>query len=336
MSASEFTIRFPAERSAELIACEREKTPLRPNEIEGKTLYSLISPGTELNVYCGHYVRNNLSWGRFPFTPGYAAVCEVERTGAAVTDIAPGDRVFCIGFHRTFQRIDRDQCIPIPARLDPAHAPFARIMNITMTTLILTSAHPPDRVLVTGLGPVGLLGALIFQRCGYRVCACDPVGQRRDIARAAGVRDVHETVPLANPAIAGSIGLHLECSGHEQAILDGTQVVRKKGEIVLVGVPMVRRTELYAQELLHRIFRNWITLRSGNEWQAPKHPNGPGEPSLFDNMSVALQWLADTSVPVAGLYHLISPTEPGKVYERALHGQYEKPALVLDWSLVRS
>jgi threonine dehydrogenase-like Zn-dependent dehydrogenase len=332
MSRREYAIRFPSEQKAELIPCERDDTPPGPSELEGKTLYSLISPGTELNVYLGHYVKQNLSWGRFPFTPGYAAVCEVERVGEAVEDIARGDRVFCMGYHRSFQRVSREQAIAVPPACSSEHAPFARIMNITMSTLTTTAARPPARVLVTGLGPVGLLGALIFRRCGYTVIACDPVPSRREIAREAGLADVREAVPVDDEAVAGRVALHLECSGHELAVLDGTRVVRKKGELVLVGVPMVRRTELYAREILNNVFRNWIVLRSGNEWQVPKVAASRGEPSLFGNMTAALDWLADGTIPVDTLYHKLAPVDPQDIYQKILNKEYEKPAVLLDWS----
>ncbi len=332
MSRQEFALCFPGEQQAEYVACSRDETPLAPLDIEGRTLYSLISPGTELNVYLGQYVRQDLAWGRFPFTPGYAAVCEVERAGADVSDIAPGDRVFCMGLHRSFQRVSREQCLPVPRECRSEHAPFARIMNITMSTLTTTAARPPARVLFTGLGPVGLLGALVFQRCGYRVTACDPVEQRQECARQAGLRDVRRAVPVDDPAVAGDIALHMECSGHEQAVGDGTRVVKKKGELVLVGVPMVQRTELYAQQILNAVFRNWIVLRSGNEWQVPKHPASKGEPSLFGNMAAALEWLAEGSVPADDLYLSLQPNEPQEIYQNILNKKYEKPAVLLDWT----
>ena len=44
-------------------------------------------------------------------------------------------------------------------------------------------------------------------------------------------------VPVEDPAYAGEVELVIECSGHEQAAFDGCRIVRKRGEVVLVGAP---------------------------------------------------------------------------------------------------
>jgi threonine dehydrogenase-like Zn-dependent dehydrogenase len=331
-NAKEFTIRFPSAENAEFIPDQRDDSPLKPDEVSGHTLYTLVSPGTELNVYRGEYVKQNLAWGRFPFIPGYAAAVEIEAVGSDVTDCKPGDRAFCMGFHRTWQRFAREQIILAPKGCSSKHIPFARLMNITMTTLTTTEARPGAIILVTGLGPVGLLGALMFQRCGYRVIGCDPLESRQKAAVEAGLKDVRAAVPVDDPNLAGAVAMHLECSGHEQAVLDGCSMVRKRGEIVLVGVPMVRKTELYAQEVLNKVFRNWLVLRSGTEWWTPKFATNKGEPSLYGNMATAMDWMADGSVKVDSLCEEMTPENPQEIYQNLLNRSYEKPTVLLDWT----
>ncbi len=40
-------------------------------------------------------------------------------------------------------------------------------------------------------------------------------------------------------------------------------MIRKRGEVVLVGVPWVRRTDIYAHEILCRVFYDFVDMRSG-------------------------------------------------------------------------
>ena len=69
------TVTFTGNETAALITQEVEPR-LGPTEVAGRTLASLVSPGTELN---GSYLGQN-----FPRTPGYSAVFEVEHVGTDV------------------------------------------------------------------------------------------------------------------------------------------------------------------------------------------------------------------------------------------------------------
>ncbi len=145
---------------------------------------------------------------------------------------------------------------------------FCRLMGVSWTTLVTTTARPPDPVVVTGLGPVGNLAAQIFQAAGYAVTAVDPVASRRTLAKQVGLTDVQETVPAIEVALA------VECSGHEQAVLDCCQHVRKRGEVVLVGVPWRKRSELSAFDLLHAVFHRYAVLPLLQKTCRPKRANG--------------------------------------------------------------
>jgi len=76
--------------------------------------------------------------------------------GQDVADVRAGDLMFGMGPHRSFQRFARADVLPLPPGLSPASAVFARMMGVTMSTLVTTTARPPARVLVSGLGLVGL------------------------------------------------------------------------------------------------------------------------------------------------------------------------------------
>ena len=325
---SERRIVFTADETAEMQDFERDDAPLGADEIAGKTLYTLISPGTELNMYDGSYNRAGIAFGSFPCNPGYAASFEVEQVGSDVKDIKPGDKVFCMGLHSTHQRYPREQVIPLPAGLDPVAGPFARLMNVTLSTVTTTIARPPATIVVTGLGPIGLLGAMMFQRCGYNVIACDPIEARQEIARSKGLTDVRAAVPTGEGI---KVPLVLECSGHEQAVLDGLDVLEARGELVLVGVPMNRRTDIYAQEVLNKVFRNRVVIRTGSEWEVPKQPTAYRQNSNFGNMAGALKWLADGSISVDDLYMVMKPEDPQAIYQDVLNKRTEKMFVVLNW-----
>ena len=323
---SEFEIVITAAERAELQALRSNAplpdSPIGEHDVAGHTLASLVSPGTELaSAFTGK---------NFPAYPGYSCVYRVERVGAGVTDIKPGDTVFAMGNHRSYQRHARDRVVPVAAELDPAVAVIARLMGVSMSTLITTTARPSANVIVTGLGPVGHLAAKIFHASGYRVLGCDPVAWRRNMISGAGIA-VSASIPVKDPAIADKIDLVVDCSGHEQAVLDACNVVRKRGEVVLVGVPWKQRTELSAHALTHAIFHRYVVLRGGWEWELPMDAADFRCGSIMGNLGAAVEWLRQGRVNVKGFADHASPADAQRVYSDLLSQKKETLTTVFDW-----
>lgn len=321
---TEHAVVVTAYEQAELSVVKRDRSPLAPNEVSGRTLATLISAGTEL---AGQYQGK-----KFPSQPGYSAAFQVEEVGSEVTDLKPGDLAYCMGGHRTWQRATRDRVLPVPAGVAAEHAVFARLMGVTMSTLTTTTARPPEMMVVSGLGLVGHLGAQIFNASGYRVVACDPDARRREIAVEKGLPTVLERTPVDDPAYQNQVALVLECSGHEQAALDGCRIVKKKGEVALVGCPWRPRADLTAHAVLHAVFHRYVVLRSGWEWELPLDPTEFRTNSIFGNFAAALSWLAEGRVRVDGLYTSVSPREAQQAYQDLLHLRAERLAVVFDWT----
>ncbi len=295
------------------------RSPLGPAQVAGPTLVTLVSPGTEL------------AWAYtapqgFPLHPGYAAVFQVEEVGPEASRLAPGEVALCMGPHAGWQQVEAADTIPLPAGLPPEHGACARLMGVSMSTLTTTSARPPEPVGVTGLGPIGHFAAQIFQAAGYEVVAVDPLVARRDYARGAGVVRVAETLPSD-----GEFALIMDCSGHEGAALDACRCVRQGGEVVLIGTPWARRTDLTAHELLHAIFHRYVHLRSGWEWEVPLHPAPFRHNSILGQFTGALRWLAEGRIVVDGLYTLHVPSEAQEVYQALLHRRADRLLAMFDW-----
>ena len=316
---------FTAREKAELLT-KTHDAELAPTEIAGHTVATLVSPGTELN---GSYIPDRPD-RKFPREPGYAAAFVVDQVGADLEGISVGDVRYCMGKHASYQIAEVSTTLPVPDGLDPAIAIYARLMGVSMTTLVTTAARPPDAVVVTGLGPVGLLAAQNFNANGYTVIGCDPDAERRELAGRLGINEAVANV--ADVSAAGSVALLLDCSGHEAAVVEGAKVVRKRGEVVLVGAPWSRRTELHAHELLNTIFFNYIDVRSGWEWELPRQPDEFRHRSIFGNFATALNWLAQGKVRVDGIGLRTRPDGAQAAYQSLLHRKCECPTIIFDWN----
>ena len=317
-------VTFTALEVATLVASPRDPKPLDPDEVAGPTLASLTSPGTELE---GAYLGK-----RFPAYPGYAAVFQVAQLGAEVTDLKVGDLVYAMGKHSSWQRQKRAMVVPVPAGLPAHHAVFARLMGVSMSTLYTTKARPGEKVVVSGLGPVGHLAAQQLHACGYQVAGIDPVASRRDLLAAQGIPAVFASAPSEDPAWKDQVAMVVECSGHEAAVLAACKLVRKGGEVVMIGVPWRKRADLQAFDLLHAVFHRYVHLRSGWEWELPMHPQPFVSGSIFGSFRTALQSLATGRVKVADLAELRHPSECQAVYQGLLHQTLQRPCVVFDWT----
>ena len=326
-----WSVTFTQREQAELVEHIESSVDPEPGEVAGPTLFTLISPGTEVS---GGYLGQQGQ--RFPKVPGYAAVFQVAQVGAGITGIQPGETRFCMGPHRSWQRVAAADTLSVPAGLLPEHATFARLMGVIMATLVTTAAAPPAWAMVTGLGPVGHLGAQIFRACGYSVLAVDPDARRQEFARQVGIEHVFAAVPVDDARFARQVALQIECSGHEQAVVDGCRLLAKGGEISLVGAPWARRSEAFAYELTERIFFDYLTVRSGWEWQLPRHVEPFRQHSTFGNFATAMAWLRAGRVQVDGLYSVEDPRAAQRVYQELLHRRAPALAQVFDWRPFKS
>jgi threonine dehydrogenase-like Zn-dependent dehydrogenase len=289
---------------------------LGANEVRGKTVCTLISPGTELAA--------NYTGTTFPSFPGYAAVFAAEDIGADFKGISAGDLLFCMGGHRSVQHVEARAARQVPMDLLPEKAVLARLMGVSMTTLMTTTARPGDRVLITGAGPVGFLAAQVFALSGYDVLVAEPDAGRRRQVEQSGIRSVF------------AVALVVECSGHEQAVLDACGVVRKRGEVVLVGVPWRRQTDAFAHELLSLVFHKYVVVRSGWEWEVPHHAADFSPHGIHTGFDTALRWLADGRIRTDGLITHVDPRDAQRAYQDLLHRRAQGLFTVFDWTRIVS
>ena len=161
--------------------------------------------------------------------------------------------------------------------------------------------------------------------------AIDPVAGRRALAQSLGLADVRDTVPADQAALGGAIQLAVECSGHERAVIDCCKVAAKRGEVVLVGVPWKKRCDASAFEVLHAVFHRYVVLRSGWEWEVPRHARDFIVGSIHGDLAGALRWLKQGRVKVEGLASRVKPAQAQEVWQDLLN-QRGAPTAVFDWA----
>lgn len=315
---------FSGHRKVDLGDWADNTAPLNPDEIRGPSLATLVSPGTEIGgVFDAPREKPQLS--------GYAAIFRAEQIGSNITDIKPGQLLFSMGAHCSYQSTYRGHVQHVPEGLTPERALFARLTGVSWSTLITTIARPTDRVVVFGLGPIGNLAAQLFTAAGYTVIAIEPVAWRRELARKCGLSDVRESVDLTSPEWGGGVALTIDCSAHEKAILTACMITRKGGEVVLIGVPWKQRSDVPAFDILKEVFFRYLRLRSGWEWEVPTHPRDFTVGSINGNLISALDWINRGKIIVDPLFRVVKPANAQEVYDNLLVQKEQLLSYVFDW-----
>lgn len=310
-----------------------EDRPLGSDEIRGDTIVTLISQGTEMGWAAGE---------DFPVRPGYAAVFKVNEIGDDVEGVEIGELRFCMGYHRQTQQHAVHNTLKLPSGMKPEVALLTRLMGVSMTTLMTTRARPGDKVVICGAGPVGILAAHIFSIGGYDVSVVEPDAMRRSQVQQSGIVEVHEKMPLRNAEYLKKVALVVDCSGHEAAVVEGCQIVRPMGEVVLVGVPWRKHTNLSAHEIMNAVFFGFVTVRGGWEWEVPLHSRNfvweellegynNASHSTFGGFETAMRWLSQGRFDLTDLITLVRPSEPKKVYAEIATRSITAPFIVYDW-----
>ncbi len=337
-------IRIPRQYEVHIEDFEIDDGALQGTEILLGTHYTLISPGTELAIYTAldEDVYKSGSWCGYPFSPGYASVGEVIRTGQHVPKINKGDVVFTYSNHASIARVDpaRTICLKLPADIDEKDSLFARMATIAMTALRVSDGELGDNVAVIGLGLVGNMAAQFFTLAGMNVIGVDLIDKRLEIAKKCGVKyavnpsreDVKERVM----ELTGGEGCEVtvEAIGNPRTIETCCQITKALGEVVLLGSP---RGE-YATDLtdilnyVHLWPRGCLTFKGAHEWRLPIHQVEGSKHSIERNTRIGLRLISEGRLRVNELLtHTVKPEGIREAYEGLLNRKDEYLGVVIDW-----
>ena len=150
------------------------------------------------------------------------------------------------GAFRNLLVCDAVQCEKVAPGVPLELAALAEPFSVTLHGVSRAGPLLGKRVLVSGCGPIGTLAIAAARVHGAaEVVAVDVTDQTLAIARAMGA---HETINVAQDrgwvqrygadglTRKGSFDVMLECSGNEQALRAGLDVMRPRGVVVQLGL----------------------------------------------------------------------------------------------------
>ncbi|HTZ07854.1 MAG TPA: bi-domain-containing oxidoreductase [Acidimicrobiales bacterium] len=225
-------------RSGELHVLDVPAPSCEPGGVLVRTLFSLISTGTEMMKVSeskmslvgmararpdqvrkvldtarqqGPMTAYRKAMGRLDsYTPlGYSLAGVVTAVGAGVEGISEGQLVACAGnefaFHAEVNWVPKNLCVPVPAGVEARHAAFATVGAIAMQGVRQGEVQLGDVACVIGLGLVGQLVVRLLVAAGVAVVGVDVRPERCELAMRGGARACAGTSPADLDAVESAV-----------------------------------------------------------------------------------------------------------------------------------
>jgi threonine dehydrogenase-like Zn-dependent dehydrogenase len=179
------------------------------NEILAETIFSFVSPGTELRVLSGN--QPNM---QFPLIPGYSWVGQVVEVGKNVKGWQEGELVsgrnslpvsgigYCWGGQASHHRCCDGTIVKLPQGADPWDYVHAEVASISYRGITTAYPLPGETAVVIGQGMIGAFNTKWLLLHGAKVIAVDIEDFRLEPAKKWGVAaalnakdpDIRETI----------------------------------------------------------------------------------------------------------------------------------------------
>ena len=240
-----------------------------PDEVLVKVKKTAIC-GTDIHIW--NWDEWSANTVPTPMVVGHEFCGEIVETGAAVKKFSIGERVsgeghiicgtcrncragrghLCrntsgVGVNRSgafaeFLCLPEDNIVPIPEDItDEVASIFDPFGNAVHTALSFDLIG--EDVLVTGAGPIGIMGALVAQRVGARKVVITDISEYRiQLAKDMGVKHVVNAEKQDLHDVMRSLGMNegfdvgLEMSGAAPAMRDMIDKMNNGGKIALLGI----------------------------------------------------------------------------------------------------
>jgi 2-desacetyl-2-hydroxyethyl bacteriochlorophyllide A dehydrogenase len=231
---------FVAPRHVELRPVELP--PLGDGDALVRTLCSGISAGTEMLAYRGELpddlevdesITSLAGTFTYPFQYGYSCVGRIEALGQDVEGLSVGDQVFAFQPHQERFVAAAAALVPVAA-LEPRHAVMVPYVETALQIALDAGPVLGETVVVSGLGALGLLVAMLLERAGGRVVAIEPQAWRRTAAAELGIEAV-DTEHAADAGGASGVPLVIECSGNPAALAATLDLLAHEGTVLVAS-----------------------------------------------------------------------------------------------------
>lgn len=325
-----------AKGTVEVREFDIDEAQLEPNRMLVKTLYSAISPGTEMDCVSG----KESGWFHFPQQLGYCSVGEIAAAGEGVSEYAKGDVVLTQTSHASHHLIDTEFVgAKVPDAIPAKTAVWTHMALISMTALRASRAELGDTAVVLGQGIVGNFAAQLFRAQGCRVIAIDRIASRLDMAKRCGIEMVvdasaEDAVEAVKKLTDGrGAEVIVEATGIAAVALNAIGMAAQNAEMIQLGTPRGSYEADVAPLLraVHRASPN-LTMKGAHGGSIPAAPNQFMKHSLARNARIVLDMIARGEFRIEPLLsRVIAPEEAPQAYRDLRDHPESVLGITIEW-----
>lgn len=283
-----------------------------------------------------------------PLPLGYCNAGVVVAVGPEVTEFVVGDRVASNGNHAEMVRVPKHLCAKIPDGVSYEAAAFTVLSAIALQGIRLAKPELGERVVVIGLGLIGLLTVQLLRAQGCQVMGIDFDEGKLALARKFGALTVNpakgEDSVAAALAFSDRRGvdavLITASTKSNDPVSHAAQMSRQRGRVVLVGVTglALNRSEFYEKELTFQVSCSYGPGRYDKQYEEGgiDYPIGFVRWTEQRNFEAVLSMLADDRIDVESLIsHRFEFNDAVRAYE-VLTGDRSALGIVLNYEATSS
>jgi predicted dehydrogenase len=275
-----------------------------------------------------------------PMALGYSSAGIVTALGAEMSGFRVGQRVACAGggyaVHAEYALMPRNLLAPLPDAVDFESAAFATLGAIALHGFRLAKPQVGERVVVIGLGLVGLLTVQMAATAGCRVLGVDLDPQRVKLATRFGIqavlRDRAESTAQAFSANCGADAVIIcaDTPSDDPIQLAGA-IARDRAKVVATGAVglNIPRKLYYEKELAFINSRSYGPGRYDPTYEesGQDYPLGYVRWTEGRNLEAVVELLASGKLDVKPLITHRFPIERAAEAYEVITGKNDEPFL---------
>ncbi|MDD5571826.1 MAG: zinc-binding dehydrogenase [Bacteroidales bacterium] len=214
---------------------------IEDDEIIAETIYSAISPGTEVAAYRG---ANPLREGQiYPRVLGYCNVAKIIKTGKNISQFSCGDHIFTHQSHRTLFKIkpNKELIIKLNDDINLKHAAISYLYHLGYHSLISADAKSAHNLGVVGVGTLGYSTCIMSHLLGAKTFAFSNQTDIRKRLKEKGVfcfeKSNSSTSEINNITHGAGLDIIINTSNNWDDWMLALNLVNKGGTIINLGFP---------------------------------------------------------------------------------------------------
>lgn len=323
-------VRFTAPGEVELVSAAMPVC--RPDQLLVRTLYSLISPGTERAFLLG---LDNTS-RQYPMGAGYSTVAEIVERGADASGWQVGQRIAVPIQHQRLAAVSAARCHLLPDTLDSRTATFFHLGAIALQGIRKARIELGEGVAVLGAGIVGLLAMQWARLDGAMpVLTLDVHDARLPLAAQLGADAALSMTGDYRAQVQALCGnappeVVVDATGHPAAVTSAFDLIAPLGRLILLGSTRGNTPDVNFYRDVHK---TGLTLIGAHNSVRPVQDRRPGLWTLWEDEALALRCLAAGRLQVDPLVsHTFSWEDAPAAYAELEAAQASTLGIMLEWA----